>query len=979
MNRTTMAVAAASLVYAWSMHAETIDPDITSNVWYDAGDHVISNLVQVRPGARLVISGANVRVISPVGLLQVEGTLHLMDTTIMGAGAGDSWGWIIGLPGSTVTCERSTFVHGGGHPDVPSGTNYVVLAEDARVQMNACVFDEPKAFSLECAGAAQFVSSGNVYAARNALAEWAHRSVSMAFRPGKRMEFDLQNDRLKHGTNGTHGYVISGVITEPVVLPALHDGAYYLSYDNYLLISNTTVEVQPGVTVRCLPGCGIHVQAGALLHAAGSTQQMVRFVHHTYAEGQSDTDYINDGWRGVVVTEGSTARLSHVYLRGASYEWCPSLTLRDSVLDMSDAIVRPGTYIAVIASNTSLAVYNSDIQYFHLNAIRAHDHSHVYVRDTVLTHIMSDGGNDYGVECDVSSSADARFCWWGSASGPRPYGTGEAVSSNVIAFPWLLAAPGSLTNPPEVQITSPVVEPYVTSDPQAWLEGLVHDDGQVVSVLVQNAASPHRVQVIPDAGGVWRAHIWLYEGMNPLAVYAYDEQGNVDVDARLVQCNGAGVGQGSARPLTMAPMPNRTVHVGELVRARCVATSPDSCILTYWAHNVPPGGVFNQELRELTFIPTQAGVAHVIEFFACDGKNVAKTFMTIDVVGGAPPVGIRTKSLPGGYQYYPYTYTLIPDNAVGPVTWSFSDVKPQDGLTISRAGIISGVPLKNGTVNFIAIAQDTRGGATASNVFTLAISKDAPANDIYIPFQQVPVCVSGTAVSALAKLSATNGVPAYTWYDASDALSDFGMALGSNGVIAGTPTKPGVHGWLPVVRDQSNATAHAELALPVIAPEHRLQRMAGLSRAKLLINRVPGSQTKGSVALKMRFTPPAGFTFDQKSPVVAQIGLTQITVPNPFKYTPGAQLVFKKKDGLKSYSISVKYAPGTLQVSCALKKVNLTYDFEQYGIRNENVLAPKTANIPVWVRVGNFEMATELMPLTYTTKAMKSTKGKATF
>lgn len=951
-----------------SVQAVTVLPDlITSNVTVQPGVCVVSNQTTITPAGVLDIVGpATVMFVNVAGELRVQGALFADRVMFMGNGADEPWGRLWFEVGSTGMITSCVLKNGGGDRTVEpvAESNAMCYVVGARVVISNTAALNPigETFTF-CGGSIDFVD--NVVTSM----------VTYGRRRGVLLSGGMHRLQWYSARNAIAGPGYPGIVIEGVFPAEVDVKAYEGDRLNFgrVHVSNTTLRVAPGM--YCMFGYfgdyygALHAWQGATVLGCGTHEKPILFVDENYTNVFGNTPF----WQGMHFHAGASG----------IFEWircARSLqhTFSNAFGSFSNALIYAGSDIGLEASAASvLLLWNSEVRFYSARALSLRSGSTAYLRNCNL----ASNAAPYGVAIDTDGSCavDARYVWWGAPDGPAPIGSGERVITNgpVYFFPWLLAAPGSQTNPPVVEITSPASEPTITSDPQAWLEGIARDDGQVVSVVVQNAASKQRVQVTPGVEGTWRAQIWLYEGMNALAVFAYDEQGNVALDARLVECSGPGVGAGAARPPVMAPMPNRTVRVGELVRARCVATSPDSCVLTYWAANVPAGGVFDQELRELRFIPTQAGVAHVIEFFACDGINVAETSMTIDVVGGDPPVGIRTKVLPRGYRLYPYTYTLIADNAVGPVTWSFSDGKPQDGLVFSRAGVLSGVPLKGGTVNFIAIAQDTRGGAAASNLFSLEISNDKPNNGVWIPFQQVPVCVSGTAYTALTTLTATNGVPAYAWYDAADALSDLGMAIASNGVVAGTPTVPGVHGWLPVVRDQSNGTAYAEMALPVIAPEHRLQRMAGLSKGKLLINRVPGSQQKGALALKMRFTPPPGFTFDQRSPVVAQIGLTQITVPNPFKYTPGTQLVFKKVDGMKSTSISIKYKPGMVQASFTVKKVNLNFDFEQYGIYNENVLVPRTAQIPVWVRIGNYEMATELMPLQFVTAANKSTKGKA--
>lgn len=939
------------------LQAAVLPDVIGTNAVYAADTYVVSNALHISPHASVWFAGAaTVLFVQAEGAIQVHGSLYADRVLFVGENDGP-WGRILVRPGATCALYNCTLLHGGGTAlPPPMYSNAVVLAHDAAVVISNTAIVEPHGDGCAFFG-------GNIV---------FMDSVSPAVSPsyglyagvalyggGTQPTVWRSSGNTLAGLRG--GIWVQGVFDRGLDLRPASNEVIHLAN---VIISNASFTLVPGSIIAVddiLPG-GLIMAESSILLSEGTPAAPILWTNY---HGQNP-------WAGMTWLSGSTGLLASTVITRAMRHTMSNAYV--SLTHVKLPHLQGGWHI------TDHAMLVGEDVLFHgmvNQGIVATLGSSIRLRQGQFI------GNNTpfipSVSADETSLVDARFCWWNAANGPWPFGSGERVETNAnsMFFPWLLAAPGSQTNPPVVEITSPATEPTVTSDPQIWLAGNVHDDGQIVSVVVQNASSTQRVLVTPDAEGAWRAQIWLYEGMNALAVFAYDEQGNAAVDARLVECRGAGVGAGAARPPVFAPMPNRKVRVGELVRARCVATSPDSCVLTYWAVNVPPGGSFDQELRELRFIPTQAGIAYVIEFFACDGKNVATTTMTVDVVGNDPPVGIRTKALPRGYRFHPYTYTLIADNAVGPVTWSFSDVKPQDGLVFSRAGILAGVPLKGGTVNFIAIARDARGGAAASNLFALEISDDQPASGIWIPFQQVPVCVSGTPYSALMVLTATNGVPAYAWHDAADALSDVGMALSSNGVLTGVPTKPGVHGWLPVVRDQSNATAYAELALPVIAPEHRLQRMAGLTKAKLLINRVSGSQHKGALALKIRFTPPPGFTFDQKSPVVAQIGLTQITVPNPFKYTPGAQLVFKKVDGMKSTSISIKYKPGIVQASFAMKKVNLNFDFEQYGIYNENVLAPRTAQIPVWVRIGNYEMATELMPLQFVTKVNKSTKGKA--
>ncbi|MCX7002108.1 MAG: hypothetical protein NTV22_02400, partial [bacterium] len=96
----------------------------------------------------------------------------------------------------------------------------------------------------------------------------------------------------------------------------------------------------------------------------------------------------------------------------------------------------------------------------------------------------------------------------------------------------------------------------------------------------------------------WQAQIWLYAGANPIAVFAYDDEGNASVEAVLITCTGPGVGNGGTVPPAIEPLGTRHVMANDLLAFDVLATSPgEPEIMTYWAANLPTGASFDPVQR----------------------------------------------------------------------------------------------------------------------------------------------------------------------------------------------------------------------------------------------------------------------------------------------------------------------------------------------------------------------------------------------
>jgi hypothetical protein len=200
-----------------------------------------------------------------------------------------------------------------------------------------------------------------------------------------------------------------------------------------------------------------------------------------------------------------------------------------------------------------------------------------------------------------------------------------------------------------------------------------------------------------------------------------------------------------------------------------------------------PAGLAMSTAGLIAGTPTAVGTSTfaVIVFGGDDCAGTA-TFTLATSAVHIPSLAVTTPStLPSGAIGAAYSQTLTATGGVPPYTWSVTAGALPAGLTVSSAGAIAGTPTGSGASTFSVKVTDA-GGNTASQSFTLFIAP--PPVAITTP-STLPSGVAGTAY--LQTLSATGGIPPYTWVVTSGALPA-GLTLSSAGVIAGTPTTGGI-------------------------------------------------------------------------------------------------------------------------------------------------------------------------------------------
>jgi hypothetical protein len=174
---------------------------------------------------------------------------------------------------------------------------------------------------------------------------------------------------------------------------------------------------------------------------------------------------------------------------------------------------------------------------------------------------------------------------------------------------------------------------------------------------------------------------------------------------------------------------------------------------------------------------------------------------------------IATSSLPQGVVSSSYSAVLNASGGTPTYNWSLQAGTFPAGLLLSSTGQIYGIPTQTGTFNFtIRVSDSSSPTNTASKDLSLTVVA-APA-PLAITTSSLPSGMAGSVYSAV--VTASGGTTPYSFSLASGALPT-GLALGTNGTLAGTPTQSGTFSFSVRATDASSQTATKALSLTIAA------------------------------------------------------------------------------------------------------------------------------------------------------------------
>lgn len=223
-----------------------------------------------------------------------------------------------------------------------------------------------------------------------------------------------------------------------------------------------------------------------------------------------------------------------------------------------------------------------------------------------------------------------------------------------------------------------------------------------------------------------------------------------------------------------------------------------------------PAGLTLSQAGVLSGTPTKAGNSS-FTVSVKDSSSPAQTAKISESLTVGAALSISTGTLSSGQVGKAYSVTLQATGGKASYSWSVASGSLPSGVTLTKAGVLSGTPTTAGTSSFAIAVTDSESPAQtvkASKSLTVA------PRLLAISTQSLAAAQTGKAYSAT--LAATGGTPSFTWAITAGALPT-GVTLSTAGVLSGTPMIAGTSSFSVTATDSTKPaqTQTAALSLTV--------------------------------------------------------------------------------------------------------------------------------------------------------------------
>lgn len=183
----------------------------------------------------------------------------------------------------------------------------------------------------------------------------------------------------------------------------------------------------------------------------------------------------------------------------------------------------------------------------------------------------------------------------------------------------------------------------------------------------------------------------------------------------------------------------------------------------------------------ISFVRNYAASVIALALFTCAAPiaSAAPWFGSLKISTASP--------LPNAAQSKPCSVTFSASGGKIPYRWATTASLPP-GLSFSTAGVLSGTPITPATYSIGIVVVDSKNQSKAAS-FTLTV-QPASAPPLVILPQTLPSGMVGKPYDY--QIQIQGGTPPYHCDpDPTNNLAEFGLALGSDCKLSGTPIKPG--------------------------------------------------------------------------------------------------------------------------------------------------------------------------------------------
>ena len=216
---------------------------------------------------------------------------------------------------------------------------------------------------------------------------------------------------------------------------------------------------------------------------------------------------------------------------------------------------------------------------------------------------------------------------------------------------------------------------------------------------------------------------------------------------------------------------------------------------------LPPGLTLSPTTGILTGTPTTPGT-FTFDATVSDSSTPQQTASRSFTIAVATQLLVTTASLPAASVGLPYSQPLAATGGTAPYTWTLASGSTlPTGLSLSSSGVISGVPSAAGTVSFtVNVVDSSNPVRNAAKVLSIQV-----VGPVVITSPPA-IGPSEAGIATLVQLTASGGVPPYTW-TLVDGRLPRSISLSPNGILAGPLEETGTFAFTLRATDTLNNSA----------------------------------------------------------------------------------------------------------------------------------------------------------------------------